>query len=173
VPTSKVVGTTNVLFQGSEQGPALIMVRRCGLRRPQTDAPVFLEVLTVVDVNGSGAGASDMQGHLTHCYKGSLLGWLNDGQRDHFLNKGLVERVEDSTEVPKLPADETITECVGALARLGVPATAGAPKARSALRDSGHKYSNETVAQAIRQRKAVHARQKGSDDEDFEEIVAS
>lgn len=100
-----------------------------------------------------------------------MLAWLNDQQRDHFLRKGLVERITDSPVVPKLPATEAITECIAALAEIGVPLKAGAPTARSALRNAGHKFGNETVAAAVRQRKLVLARQAGDGDDDFEEIV--
>jgi cytochrome c oxidase cbb3-type subunit II len=116
--------------------------------------------------------ARDLEGRLHHCYRGSLLGWLRDNEASHFLNKGLVERI-DGAAVPKLPATETITECVAALTQLGVPLNAGAPTARSALRSAAHKYSSEVVAAAVRQRKLVLARQTGDDDEDFEEVIVS
>lgn len=114
--------------------------------------------------------AKDQSGRLRHCYQGSLLGWLGDEQAQHFLNKGLVERIGDSSEVATLPSADVIAECVSALAQLGVPLKAGAPTARSALRDAGRKFSNETVAAALRQRKLVLTK-RGDDDEDFEEIT--
>jgi hypothetical protein len=115
--------------------------------------------------------ARDQSGRLRHCYRGSLLGWLSDEQAEHFLGHNLVERIEDSAAVATLPAADAVGDCVAALAAIGVPLKAGAPTARSALRDAGHKFSNEVVAAAVRQRKLVSARRTGDEDEEFEEIV--
>ena len=96
--------------------------------------------------------ARDQVGRLHHCYRDSRIAWLNDEQRQHFLNKGLVELI-DEAEAPTLAAPERVSECVNALARLGVPLTAGRPAAQQALRDAGGKYSTEVIARAVRHRK--------------------
>jgi hypothetical protein len=101
----------------------------------------------------------------------SLLAWLNDQQRTHFLREGPVEQIADRAEVPKVPTAQAVAECIPALAQLDVPLKAGRPDACSALRATGHKYSSETVAAAIKQRKERLARQTGEEAEDFEEIV--
>ncbi|MGH6683971.1 MAG: hypothetical protein ACRECA_08650 [Pseudolabrys sp.] len=115
--------------------------------------------------------AKDQAGRLRHCYRGSLLGWLNPEQEQHFLAKKLVERVEDA-DAPKLPAAETIADCVTALAALEVPLTAGAPACRDALRDTNHKFSNQVIADAVKQRKLVAAAQNRElEDESYPVIV--
>ena len=114
--------------------------------------------------------AKDQAGRLHHCYQGSLLGWLSDQQAQHFLSHNLIERIEDSADVAVLPSAEAIANCVEALAQIGVEPKAGAPKARTVLRDAGHRFSNETVAAAVRQRKLAMTRRR-DDDEVFEEIT--
>jgi hypothetical protein len=114
--------------------------------------------------------AKDLEGRLHHAYRGSRLGWLGDEQTLHFLRNGLVERMEDSADPPKLPAAETIGNCMAALDRLGVDPKAGAPTARSALRDADHKFSNETVAAAVKERKLQWIKKLDADD-DYEEIT--
>lgn len=116
--------------------------------------------------------AKDQAGRLHHAYQGSLLGWLSEQQEQHFLSHGLVERIEDSADVVKLPASETIADCVAVLNDLGVEPKAGAPTARMALREAGRKFSNETVAAAVRQRKLALTR-RADDGEEFEQIVAT
>ncbi|OMB93217.1 hypothetical protein [Mycobacterium colombiense] len=115
--------------------------------------------------------AKDQTGHLRHCYKRSLLGWLSDEQAQHFLHHNLVARIDDGADIAELPAAETVAECVQALNRLGVELKAGAPRARTALREAGRKFSNQTVAAAVRQRKLALTQRRGHDEE-FEEIVA-
>jgi hypothetical protein len=114
--------------------------------------------------------AKDQVGRLHHCYRNSRIAWLNDQQRQHFLNKGLVELI-DEAEAPTLPAPERVSECVNMLARLGVPLTAGRPAAQQALRDAGGKYSTEVIASAVRYRKLMAP--ADPDDEQYPVIVAS
>lgn len=52
--------------------------------------------------------------------------------------------------------DSRVRECVEALDRLGVPVEAGAPTARVALQDSDLRFSNDTIAAAVRLRKDTH-----------------
>jgi hypothetical protein len=132
---------------------------------------------------------------LQHRYGGDVLDWLNDKQQAHFLRMGLVERVDadaqdaiapaadapaepvdldaDDEDTVDAPADsDAVLECVGTLARLQVPTTAGAPAARTALRGNGFRYSNAVVAAAVKQRKGLSQTVIDADDEGFETVVA-
>ncbi|MEB3062481.1 hypothetical protein [[Mycobacterium] zoologicum] len=40
--------------------------------------------------------AKDIDGRLQHCYRGSIIKWLNDKQRAHFLRMGLVAELTGS-----------------------------------------------------------------------------
>jgi hypothetical protein len=93
--------------------------------------------------------------------RGPVIEWLNPVQREHFLRLGLVEEIDAEPQdvivaaplltVPAAPvdldADEdegedaldvaapdsgAVDECIATLARLHVPATVGAPSARTA-----------------------------------------
>jgi hypothetical protein len=48
---------------------------------------------------------------------------------------------------------DIVDECAADLDRLEVAPDAGAPTARTALRDSGARYSNDVIAAAVRSRK--------------------
>lgn len=109
--------------------------------------------------------AKDQTGKLHHAYRGSLLAWLNDEQRAHFLRKGLVEEL-NSDDAPEMPSSDAVGNCVAQLASLGVALTAGRPTARKALEAAGHRWSNEVVAEAVRIRQS-HAPES---DEDFEVV---
>lgn len=109
--------------------------------------------------------AKDQAGKLHHAYKGSMLAWLNDEQREHFLRKGLVEELPVD-DAPEMPSSDTVGNCVNALAGLGVHLKAGRPAAAKALRDAGHKFSNEAIAEACRIRQS-HA---PMDDDDFDVV---
>jgi hypothetical protein len=94
---------------------------------------------------------------------GPIIAWLNDEQREHFLRNGLVEEIDDaptSAQPQPAPSDlipcpnaELVDECIAALDRFEVPAGAGAPTARTALRENGQAFGNDTIAAAVRQRK--------------------
>lgn len=45
--------------------------------------------------------------------------------------------------------------CIAAIAALGLPANAGAPKAREALRVAGQSWPNDVICAAVRARKAL------------------
>jgi hypothetical protein len=107
------------------------------------------------------------------------LDWLSPVQESHFLKMGLVERIDDGTSADESDADGdtldaavpdsgAVDECVATLARLQVPATAGAPTARTALRGNGYRYGNDVVAAAVRLRKELSG--TGTDDEEFEAV---
>ena len=91
-----------------------------------------------------------------HNARGPIIPWLNDQQREQFLSEDLVERIEDnldeSSNADSDPAD-AVESCVAALDTLGVPADAGAPTARAALRDRSFRFENSTIAAAVRVRK--------------------
>ncbi|ORV61583.1 hypothetical protein AWC03_09825 [Mycobacterium europaeum] len=101
----------------------------------------------------------DREGRLHHRYKGELLDYLNDEQRERFLRMGLVEEINDTQTAPAptdVPGHNTdlVDECIAALDRLGVAPDAGAPTCRTALRDRGQSWGNDTIAAAVRERKA-------------------
>jgi hypothetical protein len=118
-------------------------------------------------------------GRLWQCFNGACLDWLSPVQESHFLKMGLVERIDDGTSADESDADGdtldaavpdsgAVDECVATLARLQVPATAGAPTARTALRGNGYRYGNDVVAAAVRLRKELSG--TGTDDEEFEAV---
>jgi hypothetical protein len=122
---------------------------------------------------------------IEQCFYGSYLDDLPDPvQKAHFLRLGLVERVteaeaatiianapqtpnapravsiesdEDAPAVPDGVNTDLLGECVKDLDQLGVQQDVGAPNARKALRDSGRHYGNDTIAAAVRARKAALA----------------
>ncbi len=51
--------------------------------------------------------------------------------------------------------DARITQCVAAIDQLGMPPDAGAPTVREALRDSGQRYTNDVIAAAVKERRAL------------------
>lgn len=117
--------------------------------------------------------AKDQEGRGIYCYHGDTLAWLSEAQAKHLLQKNMVERIAPTepadldTDSDTATADSTAVDaCIGALRRLRVPAAAGAPACRAALRSNDHRYSNATVAEAVRRRKAL-----SDDDEHFETVV--
>jgi cytochrome c oxidase cbb3-type subunit II len=79
---------------------------------------------------------------------------------------GLVEEIPDEAAAAQAqpapredlvpgPNAEIVDECIAALDDLQVPSTAGAPSARTALRDNGQAFGNDTIAAAVRARKQV------------------
>jgi hypothetical protein len=104
---------------------------------------------------------------------------------DNWLRLGLVTEIGEPVPTPPpapvdLDADEAtldaaapdsgaVDECVATLARLQVPATAGAPAARTALRGNGFRFGNGVVAAAVRQRKSSRSG-TSADDEEFEVV---
>ncbi|WP_136245913.1 hypothetical protein [Mycobacterium intracellulare] len=109
--------------------------------------------------------AKDQTGKLHHAYRGSLLAWLNAEQREHFLRLGLIEEL-DSDDAPTMPSSDQVGNCVSALANLGVELKAGRPAAAKALRDAGHQFGNQIIAEAVKIRQS-HA---PLSDDDFEVV---
>jgi hypothetical protein len=69
------------------------------------------------------------------------------------------------------PDSGAVSECVATLARLQVPATAGAPACRTALRGNNYRYSNSVIAESVKRRKGLSGTATAADDEDFEAVV--
>jgi cytochrome c oxidase cbb3-type subunit 2 len=89
---------------------------------------------------------------------GPVIPWLSDVQREQFLAEGLVEEIDDEAALPGDDGESAMTavdNCVAALERLNVPADAGAPACRTALRDAGFRFGNDVVAAAVRSRKQL------------------
>jgi hypothetical protein len=138
-------------------------------------------------VTAALAVAKGADGRLRHCYHGALLDWLSDEQAAHFLRLRLVERVDTDPQdsivaapPADLDADEdtldatvpdsgAVDECLAALAHLQLPAAAGAPTARTALRDAGHRFGNAVIAHAVKRRKELS--RTADDKEDSFEAV--
>lgn len=115
---------------------------------------------------------ADEHGKLWHHYqrpavgisRGPIIQYLNDQQRESFLRNRLVVEIDDrdmrsipaaadaGAEVPA-PKAELVDECIRDLDRLGVAPTAGAPTARTALREAGIQFGNDVVCAAVRARK--------------------
>jgi hypothetical protein len=68
------------------------------------------------------------------------------------------------------PDNVAVDECVATLARLQVPATAGAPTARTALRGNGFRFGNDVVAAAVKQRKSSLSGTSADEEEAFEVV---
>jgi hypothetical protein len=130
-------------------------------------------------VTAALAVAKGADGRLRHCYHGALLDWLSDEQAAHFLRLRLVERVDTDPQdsiVAAPPADldavrdsGAVDECLATLAHLQLPAAAGAPTARTALRDAGHRFGNAVIAHAVKRRKELS--RTADDEEDSFEAV--
>jgi hypothetical protein len=86
---------------------------------------------------------------------------------------GPVDEIEaDDQTVAAVPDSGAVESCIEELKRLRVPATAGAPAARAALRGSGLRVGNSVVAQAVKKRKQLSdAAPVADDDEVFEVVV--
>lgn len=53
------------------------------------------------------------------------------------------------------PERQRVADCIEAIAGLGLPTETGARKARTALREAGHRFGNDIIASAVRARKAL------------------
>jgi hypothetical protein len=120
-------------------------------------------------------------GYQRQCYGGEGLDWLSDEQAAHFLRLGLVEIIpaeqaaiaadvpvygdadagadgdedDDTTPAAAGPHTDVVDHCIATLELLQVPATAGAPTARTILRGNDYKYGNNVIAGAVRRRKEL------------------
>ena len=126
----------------------------------------------------------DQQGILWHHYQrtpaagarnlGPIITWIGDEYRERWLRLGLVEEIADDVPAAQtkpapsdgtpVPNSELVDECIATLDRFEVPPDAGAPTARAVLRDRGQSWGNDTIAAAVRARKARAAqlsRQEG------------
>jgi homoserine kinase len=120
-------------------------------------------VATAYRVDAKLVLAKDKHGRTHHYYSAesgagpSIIEWLSDEQAAHFLAENLVTAIEiqTETETETQATLDRVSECVEALATADLPTDCGAPTARDALRDAGHKFSNQTIAAAIRIRRGV------------------
>ncbi|BBY35890.1 hypothetical protein MMAN_58060 [Mycobacterium mantenii] len=114
--------------------------------------------------------AKDQEGRVRYYYQspvvgssGAVIPWLSDEKAEQLLRLGLVERIADSTmdhqaDDAAQTESEALQDCLKALEHLGVDLAAGAPTARTALRDAGFRFGNDVVAAAVKARKdAVRA----------------
>lgn len=93
--------------------------------------------------HGAGSGAS----------RGPHIGYLNEEQRAHFTRLGLVIEIDDdpAADAPVTPG--LVKACIDALDEAQVSSDAGAPTARTVLRDAGSQFGNEVIAAAVRERR--------------------
>ncbi|MBS4730066.1 hypothetical protein MSM1_17555 [Mycobacterium sp. SM1] len=72
-------------------------------------------------------------------------------QTRRMLDLGLIEYCDNDGR----PTDpERVVECLSAIEALGVPVSAGRPRAAEALRRAGARFSNETIGKAVLLRKS-------------------
>lgn len=91
---------------------------------------------------------------------GDTIPWLSDAEAEFLLASGLIERIEPdvSDQDTSEAGPGVLHDCLKALEHLGVDLGAGAPTARTALREGGHRFANDIVAAAVKARKdAVRA----------------
>jgi hypothetical protein len=87
---------------------------------------------------------------------GDIIPWLSDEQAEMLISEGAVELIEDPVEEnePKPAVDpEALKSCLKALEGRDVELSAGRPTCLAALRDGGHRFSNDVVAAAVKARK--------------------
>jgi hypothetical protein len=115
--------------------------------------------------------ARDQKGLVHHRYDGEIIEWLSDEQRSQWLADGLVEElgapqieaIDLAEQRRRLQADEAEAErvriCVDALNELDVPLSKGRPAVRAALEARGLRFSNETIAAALKERRELSGKQ--------------
>jgi hypothetical protein len=99
-------------------------------------------------------------------HRGPYIPFLDDEQRPHFLRHNLVIEIDEAEAPvvesrhpePASPSEngavpELVEECIKKLDGADVASDAGAPRCRTALRERRISFSNETIAQAVKQRK--------------------
>lgn len=74
-----------------------------------------------------------------------------------YLKRETNPRLHHVAKLPTLthPERQRVADCIAAMTALGLPADTGARKARVALREQNHRYGNDTIAAAVRARKAL------------------
>jgi hypothetical protein len=93
--------------------------------------------------------AKTQLGTVEHVYEGGTIPWLPQEQATMLLEYGAIERIGTSNEPTQITND-----CIATLDQLDLPADCGSPTARIALRKAGHHFSNTTIADAVKFRKA-------------------
>ena len=74
-----------------------------------------------------------------------------------YLKRETNPRLHHIAKLPTLshPERQRVAACIDAMTQLGLPTDTGARKARVALREQDHRFGNDTIAAAVRARKAV------------------
>jgi hypothetical protein len=74
-----------------------------------------------------------------------------------YLKREPNPRLHHIAKLPTLshPDRQRVAACIEVMTQLGLPVDTGAPKARRALRTQNHRFSNDTIASAVRARKAA------------------
>lgn len=74
-----------------------------------------------------------------------------------YLKRETSPRLHHIAKLPTLshPERQRVAQCIEVMTGLGLPVETGARKARVALREQNHKFGNDTIAAAVRARKAV------------------
>jgi hypothetical protein len=74
-----------------------------------------------------------------------------------YLKRETYPRLHHIAKLPTLDhaQRQRVADCIDAMLKLGIPADTGARKARVALREQKHRFRNDTIAAAVRARKAA------------------
>jgi hypothetical protein len=109
----------------------------------------------------------DGNGRHAHAYQGTVIEHLVPEQATRLLDLGFVEEIAAAQVIAIADAQarreqqvaeteaEPVARCVAVLTELDLPLIAGRPSVRAALEAHGHKFSNETIAAAIRERREL------------------
>lgn len=111
--------------------------------------------------------AKDPKGLVVHHYEGAIIEWLSNEQRSQWLADGLIEEIgqpqmaalELAEQQRRLQVEEAeaerVRQCISVLDDIDLPLSAGAPRARAAVRARGHQFGNDTIASAVKQRREL------------------
>jgi hypothetical protein len=108
--------------------------------------------------------AKDPAGKIHYYYDAinPVIPWLSDADAERLIREGMVKRVDgpepDLALVRAQDEASKVNECIYEIGHLELPRDCGAPATREALRDAGLKFSNETIAAAVKMRKAQLSR---------------
>jgi hypothetical protein len=92
--------------------------------------------------------------------------YTGDDARQAIPADAPVDLNKDDETPATAEVDTAVENCVRELKLLQVPATAGAPRARTALRDAGHRFGNDVIGRAVKERKSRSDAAPAADDEE-------